>query len=188
MAREVKPVADYPTERACSEGDCRWLAPKPGAEGCVGPYVCIGKEKDWPDCPRALRAQVAALEADAKLNAQMLARQTDLAREAETRAAEAERLLDLADKCSSRLYLKVKAAGNQDPCGDCQMWLSGVKVGCWVNEYRASRPAPAKCPTCGDFGKVPNLAVLTRSCPDCYPVYPTCKVGPLDETSAGGRA
>lgn len=53
---------DYPTGRECTEGDCQWFAPKHNTSGSnrsIADYECIGKEKYWPDCPRAIRELVA---------------------------------------------------------------------------------------------------------------------------------
>lgn len=80
-----------PTGRECDETKCIWRANKA--------HVCDAQESQWSDCPRAIRARCEHLEATVKqftidlaLNATMLAKQTDLAREAEIRLAEVERL------------------------------------------------------------------------------------------------
>jgi len=55
---------DYPKGRECSESDCMWLAPKRGApteNRSIGDYECAAKEKDWPDCPRAVRATLKSV-------------------------------------------------------------------------------------------------------------------------------
>ena len=54
------------TGRECSEGDCMWLAPKVGAPSATSDrkpsdYECAAKTSEWPDCPRAMRAERDAL-------------------------------------------------------------------------------------------------------------------------------
>jgi hypothetical protein len=58
---------NHPTGRECDEGDCQWLAPKRNALDATSDlkpndYECIGKEKDWPDCPRTIRWRLERAE------------------------------------------------------------------------------------------------------------------------------
>ena len=97
-------------------------------------------EQLWATCD-ALRERVAGLEADLRLNAQMLARQTDLAREAETRAmraeAEVKRLKALIawkngalwDLSTSHWLILAKLAGVADLTKLGQLWQTAASEG-----------------------------------------------------------